>query len=113
MRTSYTRRDATFSQAILELRTTMVLTQSKLGALLGLSRQAVGEWEASRNFPRTEHLKALIVLAVQRRAFPARRESEAIHALWKKAHQKQQIDEYWLDALLGAYSSSSPVHLVP
>ena len=45
-RFSYRERDYSFGQAMLTLRTTIGLTQAGLADLLGVSRRAVGEWEA-------------------------------------------------------------------
>src|SRR5262249_7133400 len=64
----------------------------------------VAKWEAGINYPKTEHLKRLIVLGVESQAFPKDSEPAEIRALWKAAHQKAQIDEYWLSALLSQES---------
>jgi transcriptional regulator with XRE-family HTH domain len=109
---SYGERDYAFGQAMLTLRTTIGLTQAGLANLLGVSRRAVGEWEAGSSYPKAEHLKALMALAVQQQAFPAGREEEEIRAFWKAARQKVLLDEPWLSALL-SQQSPSPVHLEP
>src|SRR5215467_13550525 len=57
--TSYGERDYAFGQRMLKLRTSIGLTQAGLAGLLGVSRQAVGEWEAGSSYPKAEHLKAL------------------------------------------------------
>src|SRR5258708_18096933 len=98
---SYSERDYAFGQSMLTLRTTMGLTQTGLADRLGVSRRAVGEWEAGSSYPKAEHLKQLIELGVQRQAFPIGREAEEIHRLWKAAHQKVLLDEQWLSTLLG------------
>src|SRR6266516_5345876 len=110
-RFSYGERDYAFGQAMLTLRTTIGLTQAGLADLLGVSRRAVGEWEAGSSYPKAEHLKHLITLAVQQQAFPPGREAEEIRALWKAAHQKVLLDESWLAALLT--QPSPPATLVP
>ncbi len=46
-RHSYREHDYAFGQAMLKLRTSIGLTQAGLADLLGVSRRAVGEWEAS------------------------------------------------------------------
>src|SRR2546426_822550 len=79
---SYGERDYAFGQAMLTLRTTIGLTQAGLANLLGVSRRAVGEWEAGSSYPKAEHLKALMALGVQHQAFAAGREAEEIRALW-------------------------------
>ena len=109
-RPSYSERDYAFGQAMLTLRTSMGLTQRDLADLLGISRRAVGEWEAGSSYPKAEHLKRLIELGVQQQAFPAGREAEEIRTLWKAAHQKVLLDEAWLSALLG---HKPPLRAVP
>src|SRR5947209_7029813 len=90
---------------MLNLPTSIGLTQAGLANLLGVSRRAVGEWEAGSSYLKAEHLKALLTLAVQQQAFPPGREEEEIRAFWKEAHQKVLLDEQWLSSLL---SSSRP-----
>jgi len=99
-RSSYGERDYAFGQAMLSLRTVLGLTQAGLAEHLGISRRAVGEWEAGSSYPKAEHLKAFMALAVQHEAFPAGREAEEIRAFWLAAHQKVLLDEFWLSALL-------------
>src|SRR2546421_6009628 len=100
-RSSYGERDYAFGQAMLSLRTDIGLTQAGLADLLSVSRRAVGEWEAGSSYPKAEHLKALLTLAVKQQAFPAGREEEEIRAFWKAARQKVLLDEQWLSTLLG------------
>ncbi len=100
-------RDYAFGQAMLGLRTAIGLTQTGLAEYLGISRRAVGEWEAGSSYPKAERLKEFIALAVQHQAFPAGREAEEIRAFWKAARQKVLLDEPWLAALL----SQQPPHL--
>ncbi|MFL5699989.1 MAG: helix-turn-helix domain-containing protein, partial [Ktedonobacteraceae bacterium] len=85
---------------MLSLRTALGLTQAGLAEHLGVSRRAVGEWEAGSSYPKAEHLKQVLALAVQHQAFPAGREAEEIRAFWQAAHQKVLLDESWLSALL-------------
>src|SRR2546429_3698225 len=99
-RSSYGERAYAFGQAMLTLRTAIGLTQAELADRLGVSRRAVGEWEVGSSYPKDEHLKALLTLAVKQQAFPAGREEEEIRAFWKAAHQKVMLDEAWLSALL-------------
>jgi len=47
-RHSYREHDSTFGQTMLTLRKSIRLTQAGLADLLGVSRRAVGEWEAYR-----------------------------------------------------------------
>jgi WD40 repeat protein/transcriptional regulator with XRE-family HTH domain len=111
-RYAYRERDYAFGQAMLTLRTAIGLTQAGLAEFLGVSRKAVGEWEAGGSYPRAEHLKALLTLAVQQGSLPAGREEEEIRAFWKAAHQKVLLDESWLSMLL-SQQSPSPVHMEP
>src|SRR3989440_5740574 len=102
-RSSYGEQDYAFGQAMLTLRTTLGLTQAGLAEFLGISRKAVGGWESGGSYPKAEHLKALLMLAVQQGTFPAGREAEEIRAFWKAAHQKVLLDESWLSALLSQH----------
>src|SRR5207247_6434273 len=77
-RFSYRERDYAFGQAMLTLRTTIGLTQAGLADLLGVSRRAVGEWEAGSSYPKAHHLQHVITLAMQQQAFAAGREEEEI-----------------------------------
>lgn len=99
-RFSYSERDYAFGQLIATLRTKLELTQAELAERLGVSRHAVGGWESGSSYPKADHLKHFIVLAVQRQAFVTGREEEDIRALWQAAHQKILIDESWLQELL-------------
>ncbi len=99
-RSSYGEPDYAFGQAMLTLRTTIGLTQVGQAMHLGISRKAVGEWEAGLTYPKAAHLKAFIALAIERQAFPAGREKEEIRALWQAARRKVPLDEAWLAALL-------------
>ena len=111
---SYRDRDYAFGQAMLTLRTAIGLTQTGLADYLGVSRRAVGDWEAGNSYPKVEHLKQFIALTVQHRVFPAGREAEEIRALWQVARQKVLLDEAWLAALLAPQphegtSSTAPI----
>src|SRR5215472_5716763 len=99
-RSSYAERDYAFGQLILTLRSAIGLSQAGLSDHLGISKRAVGEWEAGSSYPKATHLKALIALAVKQQVFPAGHEEEEIRALWKAAHQKVLLDETWLSVLL-------------
>src|SRR5260370_18549878 len=83
------------------------VTQADLAERLRVSRRAVGDWEAGLNYPKAEHLKAFIALAVEKQAFPAGREAEEVRALWQAAHQKVLLDEAWLGTLL-SHAEVSP-----
>src|SRR5712692_364052 len=105
---SYRDRDYAFGQAMLTLRITIGLTQAGLAKHLGISRKAVGEWEAGLTYPKAEHLKAFIALAVEQQAFPAGREEAEIRTFWQASRQKVLLDEAWLAALL-PHTEVSPV----
>jgi transcriptional regulator with XRE-family HTH domain len=100
--------DYAYGRLMLTLRTTIGLTQKRLANHLGISRRAVGEWEAGNSYPSVEHLKALIGLAVRNQAFAAGHEVEEIRLLWKVARQKVLLDEHWLCTLLDEQCSSRP-----
>src|SRR5437762_8229827 len=106
MKTVYDVRDYTFGQETLKLRTAISLTQERLATYLGVSGRAVRGWEAGVTYPKAEHLKALIALAVQQQAFTVGHESEEIRVFWKVARPKMLLDEDWLYTLLE--HSSSP-----
>ena len=99
-RSTYGERDYAFGQLILTLRSAIGLTQAGLSDQLGISKRAVGEWEAGSSYPKATHLKALIALAVKEQVFPVGHEVEEIRALWKAAHRKVLLDETWLSVLL-------------
>ena len=103
---SYRDRDNAFGQVMLTLRTILGLTQTELAHLLGITRRAVGDWEAGLTHPKVEHLKQFVVLTVEQHAFPIGREAEEVRALWHAAHQKVLLDEAWLAALLTPVSHS-------
>src|ERR1700680_4941443 len=112
-RSTYGERDYAFGQLILTLRSAIGLTQAGLSDHLGISKRAVGEWEAGSSYPKATHLQALIALAVKEQVFPIGHEEEEIRALWKAAHQKVLLDETWLSVLLSeppAPSAQVAVH---
>src|SRR5207302_11343425 len=81
-------------------RTALGMTQEGLAQFLGISRSGVGGWESGGSYPKVDHLKALMTLAVQQETFPPAREAEEMRAFWKAAHQKVLLDESWLSALV-------------
>ena len=95
---------------MLALRTKIGLTQVGLAKVLRISRRAVGDWEAGNAYPKPEHLKQLILLAIDHQAFPESAISEEVRALWQAAHQKLLLDEVWLNGLLPHTESPSPFH---
>jgi WD40 repeat protein/transcriptional regulator with XRE-family HTH domain len=99
-RASYRKQDYDFGQQMLALRMSIGLTQAGLAELLGVSRNAVGGWEAGQSYPKAEHLKHFIVLGLHQHAFTVGREEEEIQALWRVAHQKVLLNERWLQEVL-------------
>ena len=99
-RHSYRERDYAFGQVMLTLRTRLELTQTALAARLGLSRRALIDWEGGATYPKVEHLKQVVVLAIERRVWPFGREAEEVRVLWLASHQKALVDEAWLAGLL-------------
>ncbi len=69
-RSSYGERDYAFGQIILSLRSAIGLTQAGLADHLGVSERAVGKWEAESSYPKANHLKQFIALAVKQQTFP-------------------------------------------
>jgi transcriptional regulator with XRE-family HTH domain len=106
MKTSYRDLDYKCGMEIQKLRKAIGITQAELADRLGVSWRTVAGWEAGSSYPRAEHFKALIALAVQQRAFTVGHEAEEIRVLWKVAHQKTLLDECWLCALLDQRSCS-------
>src|SRR5256714_1650699 len=109
-RYSYHEQDYAFGQLMLSLRMQIGLTQAGLAERLHVHRRAVAGWEAGSSYPKADHLKELMTLAVQQQAFAAGGEEEEIRALWKAAHQKVLLDEAWLRDLL---APPAPIPLFP
>jgi len=100
--------DYAFGQLMLTLRTAIGLTQVGLAEYLGVSRRSVGDWEAGNNYPKPEHLKQFIALAVKQQAFAPGHEEEEVRKLWRSAHQKVLLDEAWLRSLLAPQPVEEP-----
>src|SRR5256885_4875025 len=100
MSTSHKVANIICGEAMKKLRKAISMTQAELADRLGVSWRTVAGWEAGSSYPRTEHFKELIALAVQQQAFTVWHEAEEIRILWKVAHQKTLLDERWLCALL-------------
>jgi transcriptional regulator with XRE-family HTH domain len=119
MKSSYHDLDYAYGSKMQKLRNSIGLTQAGLADKLGVSLRTVAGWEAGRSYPRVAHLKELIALAVQQRAFDVGHEAEEIRLLWKVAHQRTWLEERWLSALLDQQScpqehvSYSQLHVEP
>src|SRR4026209_2034886 len=85
---------------MLALRAKIGLTQAGLAHSLGVSRRAVTDWETGNSYPKAEHLKQLIALAMEQHAFRAGHEAEEVRLLWHTSHQKVLLDEAWLGEIL-------------
>ncbi|MBV9228420.1 MAG: NACHT domain-containing protein, partial [Chloroflexi bacterium] len=109
----YSERDYEFGQTMLALRNSIGVTQAGLASQLGISRRAVGEWEAGSSYPKAHHLQRIITLAIQQQAFPPGQEIEKIRELWKVSHQKLLLNEQWLAALLNQSHSASETTFTP
>ena len=105
--------DYAFGQLMLTLRTSIGLTQSGLAEYLGVSRRAVGEWEAGNSYPKAERLKNFITLAAKEHAFTSGTEGEEVRALWRAARQRVLLDEAWLATLLAGPAAQHQQQPVP
>src|SRR5438876_1879820 len=99
-RSSYRERNYAFGQVMLTLRTRLELTQTELADMLGVTRRAVIDWEGGLTYPKADHLKQFVVLAIEHQVWPFGGEAEEVRALWQAAHQKVLLDEAWLGGLL-------------
>src|SRR3989475_10367676 len=99
-RSSYRERDYAFGQVLLTLRTRLELTQTELADMFGVPRRAVIDWEGGLTYPKADHLKQFVVLAIERQAWPFGREAEEVRALWQAARQRVLLGEAWLGGLL-------------
>ena len=100
-----------FGRSCAKLRKSMGLTQRELGRLLGISEQALQQWERGKRSPTVEHLKRLLALGVQRHAFVPGQEYEEAKQLWLAAGQQTDFDAFWMQAQL-ASASAPPALLV-
>jgi transcriptional regulator with XRE-family HTH domain len=103
----YRERDYTFGQLIQKLRIANRLTQNGLAEYLGISRRAIGNWEAGSSYPQPHLLKRFIELGIENQVFSTGDEAEEIRLLWSTARQKLQLDETWLAGLLSSATSKS------
>ncbi len=110
---AYTERDYSFGQQILSLRTASQLTQAGLAERLGISRPAVVGWEAGTSYPSPAHLKHLIELFLQYRAFHSGQEAEEIRTLWQSSRVRVPLDETWLAGLVSKQADLSNASAVP
>ena len=105
---SYRNRDYAFGEAILALRLKLGLTQLALAQLLGISRRALGAWEAGSSYPKIEQLKKLVALAIEQHVFSTGHEIEEVQTLWQASHQRVPLEEAWLNELLGSSPKQTP-----
>ena len=107
-RSSYGERDYAFGQRMLRLRSAIGLTQAELGQPLGVSRKAVSRWEAGESYPKAEHLKALLTLALRVSVYPAGREAEEIRTFWQKETRQRANAQQCVRSLRTPVARSSP-----
>src|SRR2546421_10758805 len=100
-----------FGRSCATLRKRMHLTQRELGRLLGISEQAIQQWERGVRSPTVEHLKRLLALGIQRHAFAPGQEHEEAKQLWLAAGQQADFDAFWMQVQL-ASASASPALVV-
>jgi WD40 repeat protein/transcriptional regulator with XRE-family HTH domain len=104
-------RENAFGRSCARLRKHMHLTQRELGRLLGISEQALQQWERGVHSPTVEHLKRLLALALQRHAFAPGQEHEEAQQLWLAAGQPlADFEVFWMQVQLA--SASAPPALV-
>jgi transcriptional regulator with XRE-family HTH domain len=96
-----------YGRSCATLRKHMQLTQRELGRLLGISEQAIGQWERGVRSPSVEHLKRLLALALQRHAFASGQEHEEAQQLWLAAGKPADFDAFWMQVQLAAPSAFS------
>jgi transcriptional regulator with XRE-family HTH domain len=84
-RSLYGELDYVFGQRMLTLRTSIGQTQEGLAAALGITRNAIGRWEAGETYPKAAHLQAILALARHHRMIAAGEEEEEIRAFWRAA----------------------------
>jgi WD40 repeat protein/transcriptional regulator with XRE-family HTH domain len=106
-------RDYGFGQRMLALRTSIGVTQEGLAAFLGVTRKAIGRWEAGETYPNARHLQEMLAFALAQRAFPPGEEEAAIRDFWRAAHQKMLLDEQWLQQVLSRQHPSLTRHTPP
>jgi transcriptional regulator with XRE-family HTH domain len=87
--------EQTFGRSCAALRQQMQLTQRELARLLAVSEQDVERWERGLHVPTPEQLQQLLVLALQRHAFPAERAHEEMEQLWVGAGQQAGFETFW------------------
>jgi transcriptional regulator with XRE-family HTH domain len=93
-----------FRDQVLRLRGRASLTQRALAARLGVSRQAIQNWEGGAGYPSPTRLQALIVLYLERGVFTAGHEAEEARALWEALrreapHHTPSFDAAWFAGL--------------
>src|SRR5437588_3394408 len=105
--TDHLKGENAFGRSCATLRKRMHLTQRELGRLLGISEQAIGQWERGVRSPTVEHLKRLLALGIQRRAFAPSQEQEEAQQLWLAAGKPADFDAFWMQVQLAAPSARS------
>ncbi len=96
-----------FGRSCATLRKHMHLTQRELGRLLGISEQAIQQWERGVRSPTVKHLKRLLALGIQSHAFAPGQEHEEAKQLWLAAGQQADFEAFWMQVQLAAPSALS------
>ena len=96
--------ELSYRSLALALRGRSGLTQRDLAVQLGVSDQAIQNWESGRSHPKSNHLKRLITLYLEHGVFTPGREAEEARAVWEAlrrgaAQRVAHFDQAWFDAL--------------
>jgi WD40 repeat protein/transcriptional regulator with XRE-family HTH domain len=105
--TDHLKGENAFGRSCATLRKRMQLTQRELGRLLGISEQAIGQWERGVRSPSVAHLQRLLALALQRHAFAPGQEHEEAQQLWLAAGKPADFEAFWMQVQLAAPSARS------
>src|ERR671916_2787015 len=102
-----------FGRQVLMLRTRVGLTQSALGAAIGVHRRSVQNWETGESYPKAETLQRLLTVFLQQHAFTPGNERAEAHALWSQAaqdgpHALAAFDDAWFGHALSSSGASVP-----
>ena len=96
----------------LALRGRSGLTQRDLAVQLGVSDQAIQNWESGRSHPKSDHVKRLITLYIEHGVFTPGREAEEARAVWEvlrrgAAQRVAPFDQAWFTPCLARRAAGS------
>ena len=83
-----------------KMRTRIRLSQSTLASLAAVSEVTIRNWESDISKPKPEHLKKLIEVLLQKKAFTEGKELEEAKKFWEQACLKAVFDEEWFKQLM-------------